>query len=90
MVEYRQDPIPKSEYHNRLETGELEDNAADEEPSATDLTHVRFWSDYSRVFLHPRTPQRLPDLADWEAADGDWNASRESFRKHDSVRAAIF
>ncbi|KAM5532691.1 hypothetical protein V8D89_013660 [Ganoderma adspersum] len=87
VVEYRQDPIPKSEYHARLETGELEDNAADEEePSATDLTRVRFWSDYSRVFLHPRTPQRLPDLADWEATDGDWNTSRESFRKHDSDR----
>ncbi|KAI1790586.1 tubulin nucleotide-binding domain-like protein [Ganoderma leucocontextum] len=86
VAEYRQDPIPKSEYHNRLEVGELQDNGAEDEElaSATDLTRVRFWSDYSRVFLHPRTSQRLPDLADWEAVDGDWNKSRETFQQHDS------
>ena len=86
VVEYRQDPIPKSEYHTRLDAGELEDNTADQEPPATGSTRVRFWSDYSRVFLHPRTTQKLPDLPDWEAADGDWNKSSETFRQHDSVR----
>nr|VWO95844.1 Lon protease (EC (ATP-dependent protease La) [Ganoderma boninense] len=84
VVEYRQDPIPKSEYHTRLETGELELDAASEDPSTstTGLSRVRFWSDYSRVFLHPRTPQRLPDLADWDAIDGDWNKSKEGFQKY--------
>ncbi|PIL25907.1 hypothetical protein GSI_11660 [Ganoderma sinense ZZ0214-1] len=86
VVEYRQDPIPESEYHARLETGELDDDAAGEEPSpsTTGLTRVRFWSDYSRAFLHPRTPQRLPDLADWDGVDGDWNKSKEYFQKYDS------
>ena len=90
VVEYRQDPIPKSEYQNRLDEGEAEDGEDDteekKERSTIETGQIRYWSDYSRVYLHPRSMQRLPDLADWETADGDWNTSRESFRQHEQAR----
>ncbi len=81
VVEYRQDPIPKSVYQTRLAEGEAEDNE-DTQPEGD----IRFWSDYNRVYLHPRSLQKLPDLAEWEETDGDWNTSRESFKKHEAVR----
>ncbi|TBU44587.1 tubulin nucleotide-binding domain-like protein [Dichomitus squalens] len=83
VIEYRQEPIPKSQYQTRLDQGEPEDDAQVNEDLAPDSHQIRFWSDYSRVFLHPRTLQMLPDLADWEAADGEWIKSRESFQQYD-------
>ncbi|TFK82016.1 tubulin nucleotide-binding domain-like protein [Polyporus arcularius HHB13444] len=79
VIEYRQDPIPKSVYQNRLAEGEAEDD--EDKQSGGD---IRFWSDYNRVYLHPRSLQKLPDLAEWEETDGDWNTSRESFKKHEA------
>ncbi|EMD35050.1 hypothetical protein CERSUDRAFT_107070 [Gelatoporia subvermispora B] len=76
VLEYRQAPIPKSKYHVRLEEG-APDTAA---PPASD---IRCWSDYSRVDFHPRSLQKLPDHADWESLEGDWNAGREEFAHHD-------
>ena len=88
LVEHRQDPIAKSEYQSRLEDGEPLEEGDDDSgatSSTTAASGIRFWSDYSRVYLHPRTLQRLPDLADWEASDGDWNTSQEAFRQHEAV-----
>ncbi|KAI0717734.1 tubulin nucleotide-binding domain-like protein [Cerioporus squamosus] len=81
VVEYRQDPIPRSRYHTRLDEGEPDD----ETEGVKDATsQIRFWSDYSRVYLHPRSLQKLPDLAEWEATDGDWNTSRDTFHRHEA------
>lgn len=85
-MEYRQDPIPKSAYQARLEEGES-DELEDKDATATDTSNVRFWSDYSRVYYHPRGFQKLPDLAEWERAEGEWNASKETFEKHEHVSA---
>ncbi|KAI0370856.1 tubulin nucleotide-binding domain-like protein [Pilatotrama ljubarskyi] len=79
VVEYRQDPIPKSEYKRRLDQGESDEQ---DEDATADTSNVRFWSDYSRVYYHPRSAQKLPDLAEWERAEGEWNASREAFEKY--------
>ncbi|RPD60763.1 tubulin nucleotide-binding domain-like protein [Lentinus tigrinus ALCF2SS1-6] len=86
VVEYRQEPIPISKYQNRLDEGEPEgDKEVEAEgQTGTEISQIRFWSDYSRVLLHPRSVQKLPDPADWEAADGDWNTSRESFLRHEA------
>lgn len=92
MVEYRQEPIPPSDYHTLLE----HEAAADDRhtannddklkvaPRAAD-PDVRFWSDYSRVFLHPRSSQRLPDTPDWESTEGNWLWSKETFERHNAV-----
>ena len=49
---------------------------------------VRYWSDYDRVYHLPRSIHKLPDLADWEAAEGDWSAGKESFLRYDLVSYA--
>ena len=92
-MEYRQDPIPKSDYQNRLDEGETEnedlpEDHTDPESGASKIgpTNVRFWSDYSRVFFHPRSLQRLPDLPDWDAVESDWIKSRESFSSYEQVQ----
>lgn len=83
VVEYRQERMPKSRYQQRLDD-EAQD--ADKEISGqvkpVSDTDIRYWSDFNRVFLHPRTLQRLPDLADWESAEGDWYAGKDVFERH--------
>ena len=87
--EYRQDPIPKSEYHSRMEGEEAEEN-----PSANILEEleedstVRYWSDYSRVYYSSRSIQALPDPAEWEITAGNWTAGQESFQQFDQVCCA--
>lgn len=44
---------------------------------------VKFWSDYSRVNLHPRGVHRLPDLPDWEDMEGDWVNGADTFERYD-------
>lgn len=83
--------MPKSEYHTRLDATETNDTTKHQEanlvvePHADDST-IRFWSDYNRVFFHPRTIQRLPDLPNPEAAQGDWEMGREEFGRLEEVR----
>ncbi|KAH9922329.1 tubulin nucleotide-binding domain-like protein [Epithele typhae] len=80
IVEFRQDSVSKSAYHTRLDQrgpAEDEDDAEPAEP-----TTIRFWSDYSRVYFHPRSPHRLPDPAEWEDAQGDWLSSKRAFAQH--------
>ncbi|KAI0759132.1 tubulin nucleotide-binding domain-like protein [Fomes fomentarius] len=89
VVEHRQDPVVRIEYQRRLEEGEpREDNKGDAEHT-TEASNIRFWSDYNRVYFHPRTLQKLPDLADWETPNGDWSATRETFLKHEAEHELV-
>ena len=90
VVEYRQDPVPKSDYHTQFEASEdLEDKDTDD-PDAlahVDADKIRYWADYSRIYLHPRSIQRLPDLPDWEASEGDWAKGLEEFNRLEEVQS---
>lgn len=46
---------------------------------------IRYWSDFNRVYYLPRSIHKLPDLADWETADGDWQGGKETFSRYNSV-----
>ncbi|KAI0920356.1 hypothetical protein AcV5_010118 [Taiwanofungus camphoratus] len=89
VVEYRQEPISQSDYQARLDA-EVDDakesNALGDKPREAEASpsDVRYWSDYNRVFFHPRTLQRLPDVADWESAEGDWGSSKAAFGRHNA------
>ncbi|KAI0946047.1 hypothetical protein AcV7_010128 [Taiwanofungus camphoratus] len=89
VVEYRQEPVSKSDYQARLDA-EVDDakesNALGDKPREAEASpsDVRYWSDYNRVFFHPRTLQRLPDVADWESAEGDWGSSKAAFERHNA------
>ena len=78
VVEYKQDPIIKSKYHDEIEHGD--DDVSHDEPE------VRYWSDFNRLFYTSKTVQRLPDIADWENVEGHWQEGREMFRRFDEVR----
>ncbi|KAI0339177.1 tubulin nucleotide-binding domain-like protein [Trametopsis cervina] len=80
VVQYRQDPIPLSQYHAQIEAGESTPN---EQNKATEPRKIRYWSDYSLVYYHPRSLQRLPDVPEWEEAEGDWISNGELFNKYD-------
>ena len=49
---------------------------------------VRFWSDFSRVFFHPRGLLRIPDLPEWER-ETTWMRGAERFTDFDSVRVGL-
>ncbi|KAJ8482568.1 hypothetical protein ONZ51_g5273 [Trametes cubensis] len=85
VVEYRRARIPKSDYQTALDQGldESDEHQDDDKAVPTKTPNIRFWSDFSRVYYHPRTAQKLPDLADWERAEGEWNASRETFSNYE-------
>lgn len=93
-VEYRSDPIARSDYHTLLETETDQKDAMEVGGKAKDdvrvnESKVRYWSDYSRVFFHHRSVHRLPDLPEWEDLDGDWMAGAETFKKFDEVRVSF-
>ena len=77
--EFRQPAPRKSKYLRRLEDDGAQSDG-DDDPS-----DIRYWSDYSNVLYHPRTPQRLPDVADYENRDGDWSQSMEEFTRYNEV-----
>ncbi|KAL2798701.1 tubulin nucleotide-binding domain-like protein [Aspergillus keveii] len=73
----RLDPIPQSEYQKSLDQG----TAAPQLSSET----VRFWSDYNRVFYHPRS---IVQLNDFELNSNimpfeDWGLGEELFNDLD-------
>jgi hypothetical protein len=84
-VEYRRDPIARSDYHARLDSDVVDGSKDDTEDIRVAEPKVRYWSDYSRVFFHHRSINRLPDLPDWEDTEGDWVAGAELFQKYDEV-----
>jgi hypothetical protein len=80
IVKYKQDPITKSEYHEQIKHGDEDVSYyRDDEPD------VRYWSDFNRLYYTPRSVQRLPDTADWEDAEGNWQKGQELFRRFDEV-----
>ncbi|KAJ8584484.1 tubulin nucleotide-binding domain-like protein [Rhizopogon salebrosus TDB-379] len=71
-----QEPIPQSEYHARLESNEEEsDDPAQSDPN------IRYWSDYSRVFLDQKSIQAVPDSL--ESTEAAWSVGQELFRRYD-------
>lgn len=85
-MEYRQDPIPPSQFHVDLDA----ETDGDDVPSVAESTSVhkqqfRYWSDYGMAYYHPRSMQRLPDLPEWEDSDGDWGNGRDMFERHNEV-----
>ena len=84
-VEYRRDPIVRSDYHAQLDKEVSGRSPAEGEDVHVKEDKVRYWSDYSRLFFHPRSLHRLPDPPDWEDTDGDWVAGTEMFQKYDEV-----
>jgi hypothetical protein len=93
--EIRQDPIPDIAYQTQLdqETDEDSDPVLGQQPYPEEssavpplvASDVRYWSDYNRVYYIPRSIHKLPDLADWETAEGDWQGGKETFLRYDSV-----
>ena len=82
MDEFHQPVVPKSKYQLRLDEGHNQVEDGDK----TSTADIRYWSDYSHVFYHPRTPQRLPDVADYENTEGDWVLGMDTFTKYAEVR----
>ncbi|KAG1773689.1 Misato segment II tubulin-like domain-containing protein [Suillus placidus] len=75
VVRETQDPIPQSEYHARLE-GEMEDEG---DLELTD-PKIRYWSDYSRVFLDRKSIQTIPDIL--EGTEAGWSVGQDLFRRY--------
>ena len=73
----KQDPIPQSDYQKSLDQG----------ISAPKLTSetVRYWSDYNRVFYHPRSIVQLNEyeLNSQVMPFEDWNVGEELFNDLD-------
>jgi hypothetical protein len=78
VVRETQVPIPQSEYHARLE-GEIEEKG-DLERTDSD---IRYWSDYSRVFLDPKSIQPIPDAL--ESTEAGWSVGQDLFRRYNEV-----
>ncbi|KAG2078653.1 tubulin nucleotide-binding domain-like protein [Suillus decipiens] len=74
VVRETQDPIPQSEYHARLE-GETEEG----DIGCTD-PNIRYWSDYSRVFLDRKSIQPIPDAL--ESTEAGWSVGQDLFRRY--------
>ncbi|KAF8483626.1 tubulin nucleotide-binding domain-like protein [Russula ochroleuca] len=94
--EIHQDPIPDIAYQTQLDQETDEDPAlgppdTERSPAVPPLvaSDVRYWSDYNRVYYLPRSIHKLPDLADWEAADGDWQGGKDAFLRYDSDHALM-
>jgi hypothetical protein len=80
-IEVQQDPYPASEYHVSLANEDAEDTHEDAAP----INAVRYWSDFSRVYFAHRSLQRLPDMMDSEALEGEWQSGKDLFKRYDSV-----
>ncbi|EEB88883.1 hypothetical protein MPER_13092 [Moniliophthora perniciosa FA553] len=73
-MELRQEAIPDHPYQTKLLEGE---SGIGESTFITQ--NVKFWSDFNRVYYHPRSIQMLPDIPDWQDAEGDWIHGHNSF-----------
>ncbi|KAJ7846892.1 Misato segment II tubulin-like domain-containing protein [Mycena olivaceomarginata] len=77
-VEYKQEPVSKSHYQIDME--ELDTGYTS---SAVQRQDIRYWSDFNRLFYVPRTIQKVPDIPEWEDAEGNWAGGREMFTRYD-------
>lgn len=98
LVEYRQEEIPKSTYHTFLDEGgedheiseenptSIKSNAS-EKPMPPSFDAVRYWSDFSRVYYHPRSLQKVGATLIPEANDSvvSWNEGQQAFQAYDKV-----
>ncbi|KAJ7776805.1 mtDNA inheritance protein Dml1 [Mycena maculata] len=78
-VEYKQEPVRKSRYQADMEELDLDYG----DTSDAQLDDVRYWSDFNRLFYVPRTVQKIPDVPEWEDAEGNWTAGHETFTRFD-------
>lgn len=77
IEEHRQDPIPLAPYQQHLDQGT--------DDADGDGSDMRYWSDFNRVYYHPRTVQKLSDPMDWENVQDDWVYGEELFARYDEV-----
>ena len=90
--EIHRDCIPDIAYQTQLDQ-EVDEEAAAGPPDPEvgsvvpplRASDVRYWSDFNRVYYLPRSMHTLPDLADWEAAGGDWQGGKETFLRYNLV-----
>lgn len=98
LVEYRQEAISKSAYHTFLdEGGENQESSeekiprvksgAPEKPAPPSFDTVRYWSDFSRVYYHPRSLQKVGNGLIPEDRDSvvSWQEGQQAFRDYDKV-----
>ncbi|KAJ7626585.1 Misato segment II tubulin-like domain-containing protein [Mycena polygramma] len=78
-AEYKQEPVSKSHYQTDLEASEMNPGAT----SSAELDDIRYWSDFNRLYYVPRTIQKIPDIPDWEDAEGNWAGGLETFTRYD-------
>jgi hypothetical protein len=83
VIGYKQDPITESKYHNQIQHDyEKASHHQDGE------SEVRYWSDFNRLYYAPKTVQILPDIADWENAEGNWQEGRDTCKRFDEVHSS--
>ncbi|KAG8956584.1 mtDNA inheritance, partitioning of the mitochondrial organelle [Tulasnella sp. 424] len=75
--EIRQPLIEPSDYQKNLDEEENPSGSALKGDHLVTTTETRYWSDYSRVFYHPRTVQPVT----WGFAEGpsSWDSGRAAF-----------
>jgi len=68
------------------ELDEVDPPCAHEDPHEVSAdSEIRYWSDFNRVYFSPRSVQKLPDIANYENAERDWNRGQEEFARFDQV-----
>ncbi|KAF9257995.1 tubulin nucleotide-binding domain-like protein [Marasmius fiardii PR-910] len=78
VTEYKQEAIPQSRYQSQLQDEFDFDQASSVAVPSQD---VRYWSDFNRVYYHPRSMQVLPDIPDWQGTEGSWVHGQETFTR---------
>lgn len=86
MEEIRQPLLEPSEYQKNLEEDEDSTDPPPKEHQSTAVIQDRYWSDYNRVFYHPRTIQPV----NWGFTNGplSWEAGQAAFGTLNEVRIA--
>jgi len=72
-VAHRQPPVPTNDYQQHLNQGM--------EPSLLSVDNIRFWSDYNRVFYHPRSNVQIyeTELDPGHRSFDQWKQGEELF-----------
>ena len=81
VVEIRQPHIEESPFHASYD-GE------DGKPSAQSAA-VRYWSDYAKLYLLPRSLHQLPDHPTRETAQSSWTTSQNEFNSFNEVSVLV-